>query len=85
MKNTTLALFAGLIILGWAPMAAGVLAVFSGAPEVTARAHNHQPPPPPVLQPQPQPELEPGNRPLVSGTRCPAGEQAPDAAVPCAA
>jgi hypothetical protein len=48
MKNTTLALFAALILLGWTSLAAGVIAVFAGQPDVSARAHSHELAPEPV-------------------------------------
>lgn len=72
MKNTSLALFAALILLGWTSLAAGVIAVFAGQPEVSARPHQHEPPPaPPALF---------SDRPP-----CPIGVEAPDASIPCSA
>lgn len=41
MKNSTLALFAVVILLGWTSMAAGVIATFAGQPDLSTRAHRH--------------------------------------------
>ena len=72
MKNTTLILFALLILLGWTALAAGVFAAFAGAPDVSTRAHQHQ-----LVPVVPE-------EPLYSGRPCkPAGAQTPDASVPC--
>lgn len=72
MKNTTLLLFALLILVGWTSLAAGVIAVFHGAPDASMRAHQHELAP--VLPEEP----------LYSGRPCPSGSgQTPDASVPC--
>jgi hypothetical protein len=74
MKNTTLILFALLILLGWTSLAAGVLATFNAEPHFSTRAHPHQVAPPPAA-----PEA-----PLYSGRPCPTGgDQTPDASVLC--
>lgn len=69
MKNTSLALFAALIILGWTSLAAGVIAVFAGQPDVSARAHRHEPAPEPLQ--------------LLTDAPCPT--EVLDASVPCPA
>jgi hypothetical protein len=75
MKNTSLALFAALILLGWTALATGVIAVFAGAPEVTSKAHSHGP--------QPVVTEEPA---LFSDSKpCPAVPEPVDASVPCSA
>lgn len=76
MKNTSLALFAALILLGWTSLAAGVIAVFAGQPDVSARAHQHEAPPTPV--PHREPAL------FSDAPPCPV-DQSPDASVPCEA
>lgn len=74
MKNTTLILFALLILIGWTSLAAGVIAVLAGEPTVSMRTHQHQ------LAPPPRVPVEP----LYSGRPCPnGGDQTPDASVPC--
>ena len=76
MKNTSLALFAALILLGWTSLAAGVIAVFAGDPEFSSHVK------PPALQ---APELPPKDlAPMYSGAPCPT-DQEPDASVPCEA
>lgn len=75
MKNTTLILFALLILVGWTALAAGVFAVFAGEPDFSRRAHQHQE----QVAPLPQ-------EPLYSGRPCEQpGDQTPDASVPCEA
>jgi hypothetical protein len=39
--NKTLVMLAAVLLLGWMPLAAGVMAVISGAPEVATHAHSH--------------------------------------------
>ncbi|MDP1826912.1 MAG: hypothetical protein Q8L48_26805 [Archangium sp.] len=70
MKNTSLALFAALILVGWTSLAAGVIAVFAGQPDVSSRAHRHVPAEQPVQQ-------------LLTDAPCPT--EAVDASVPCPA
>ena len=71
MKNTSLALFAALILLGWTSLAAGVIAVFAGQPDVSAHAHQH----PRAAEPPM----------LFSAMPCPTDGEPPDASVPCPA
>lgn len=42
--NRTLVGLAVVILLGWTTLAAGVIAVLQGTPEVSARAHTHRAP-----------------------------------------
>lgn len=72
MKNTSLALFAALILLGWTSLAAGVIAAFAGQPDISMKVHPHEPPPAPPA--------------LLSGSEgCPPVTETPDASVPCSA
>ena len=75
MKTFSLPLFAAVILLGWTALAAGVIAVFAGQPTISSKPHPHE------LPPQPEPPA------LFSDSEapCPAGEQSPDASVPCSA
>jgi hypothetical protein len=70
MKNTTLVLFAALILIGWTLLAAGVIAVFAGQPDASMRSHHH------VEKPQ---------APMLSDAPCPLFDENPDASVPCPA
>ena len=48
--NLSLALFAALILLGWTALAAGVIAVFAGEPQVSSHYQPQaEPTPPPAL------------------------------------
>jgi hypothetical protein len=69
MKNTSLALFAALILFGWTSLAAGVIAVLAGQPDFSRRAHQHAPAEP--IQ-------------LLTDAPCPTGQPL-DASVPCPA
>ncbi len=71
--NLSLALFAALILLGWTALAAGVIAVFAGEPQVSS---HYQQRGAPVLAPA-----------LVSDSEapCPMRVEVPDASVPCSA
>ena len=71
--NLTLALFAALILLGWTSLAAGVIAVFAGEPEVSSHVHQH-------AAPEPSPALLSD-----SDTPCPLRVEVPDASVPWSA
>ena len=74
MKNTSLALFAALILLGWTSLAAGVIAVFAGQPEFSTQVHQH------VV-----PEAAPKKlAPLYSDVPC-EPDSSLDASVPCEA
>ena len=76
MKNSSLVLFAALILLGWTSLAAGVIAAFAAEPTVSMKVHPHEPPQPA----QPRPALYSD-----SEGPCPAVTEAPDASVPCEA
>ena len=65
MKNSTLALFAALILFGWTSLAAGVIAVFAGQADFSARVHHHG------LPPAPEPSDVDGPAPLLSDIPCP--------------
>ena len=70
--NLSLALFAALILLGWTALAAGVIAVFAGEPQVSS--HYQQP-----VEPTAEPALVSDSAP------CPMRVETPDASVPCSA
>lgn len=53
MKNSSLVLFAAVILLGWTSLAAGLIASFAGQPAFVSRAHGHQPAPTEVSVPGP--------------------------------
>ena len=71
MKNSSLALFAALILVGWTSLAAGVLAIFAGQPDVSAHAHRHERAAAPPM--------------LFSFMPGPTDSEPPDASVPCPA
>ncbi len=75
MKNTTLALFAVLVLLGWTTLAAGVIASFAGQADVSLKVYR-------PIEPRGGPGAEPER--LISDAPCPL-DGSPDASVPCPA
>jgi hypothetical protein len=74
MKNSSLALFAAVILIGWTSMAAGVIATFAGQPAFSSRAHQHHEVVAPVEVDSPAP--------LYSNSAAPTVPQTLAAAVP---
>ena len=74
MKNTTLILFAALILFGWTALAVGVLSVFEGQPKFSAQSHQHLPK---LIAPQKA-------KPIASAAQCPAEDGGNNTAEPCA-
>ena len=53
MKNSSLVVFAAIILVGWTSLAAGVIASLAGEPAFVSHAHGHQGAPEEVSVPGP--------------------------------